>query len=69
MSERTGACPACSKRRKLTRDGKLPAHGFTIPVSARAVRVVGGGSVTRPCPGAGEDPKSGTVQEKGSKDD
>lgn len=67
MPERTGVCPACGKRRKLTKDGKLPSHGYAIPVSARAVRVVGQGQVVRPCPG--EDPKPGTVQEAGSKND
>jgi hypothetical protein len=53
----TGMCPSCLTRRRLKADGRLILHKLALPVSARAVRTVGTGSVSRVCPGSGGLPR------------
>ena len=48
----TARCPACRRQVQVRADGRLIVHHVTLPVSARAVRLLGAGSVKRRCSGS-----------------
>ena len=55
----TARCASCRRQVQVRADGRLavhyvtlPAHYLTEPVSARAVRLLGAGSVKRRCSGS-----------------
>ena len=45
-------CPNCRRQVQVRADGRLAVHYLTLPVSARAVRLLGAGSVKRRCSGS-----------------
>ena len=48
----TARCGSCRRQVQVRADGRLAVHHLTLPVSVRAVRLLGTGSVRRKCSGS-----------------
>jgi hypothetical protein len=52
-----GTCDRCARVKRLTRDGLIVGHVYSLPVSRHAVPTVGAARVKRKCPGSGRLPR------------